>query len=75
MMWAELQVLPSIYLEENRTASARILKRSASEDLRIVLYYDESVYRCEFRSFFHHKEEQDNAFSEVKYMNYEQVPY
>jgi hypothetical protein len=45
-------VLPTIYLEENRTTSAHLHKRSASEDLRIVLYYDESVYRCAFRSFF-----------------------
>jgi hypothetical protein len=37
-----LQVLPAIFLEENTT---HVHKRSVSEDLRIVLYYDESVYR------------------------------
>lgn len=41
----EDQVLPAIFLEDNTTT--HVHKRSVSEDLRIVLYYDESVYRLE----------------------------
>ena len=37
-----LQVLPTIHLEEPH----EVRKRSVDQNLRIKLYYDESVYRC-----------------------------
>ena len=38
-----LQILPTIHLEESPVHEIR--KRSLDENLRIKLYYDESVYR------------------------------
>ena len=41
----DVQVLPTISLEETDQAVHEVKRRSVDQNLRIKLYYDESVYR------------------------------
>ena len=46
-----VQVLPTISLEESEEAAHQVRRRSADQNLRIKLYYDESVYRLNKEQF------------------------